>query len=165
MAILEPGYSLVLDIMRLFQRIGTRGAWTAEEIWVRINEETPGFRWYEEPYLLRWRVSQDIRDPVELIEAALRSLAELGVISGEGERETSSGFERWRIAPSWQPPELPSGRGGGGDGDVPGERNEGDGEDGEGGGIREVLSHPVLFALEKDDFEQLVAGLFEGGRA
>lgn len=162
MAILNPGYSLVLDIMRLFQRsVGRRVAWTAEEIWVQINEEVFWSRSYEELYFLRRGLPPDIRDPVKLIEAILGSLAELGVVSGEGERETSSGFERWRITPSWRPPELPPGGDGGSD--VPGTLNEGDGQGGEGGGLRETLSHPVLFALDQDDFDQLVDGLFDGG--
>lgn len=163
MAILNPGYSLVLDIMQLFQRgVGIRSAWTAEEIWAQINEEVLRRRGYEELYFLRLGLPRDIRDRVKLIEAILGSLAELGVVSGEGKRETSSGFERWRIAPSWRPPELPpSGDGGG---DAPGALNEGDGQRGEGGGLRETLSHPVLFALDQDGFDQLVDGLFDGGR-
>lgn len=161
MAILNPGYSLVLDIMRLFQRgFGARDAWTAEEIWAQINKEVRGWRWYKELYFRRRGLPQDIRDPVKLIGAILDSLAELGVVSREGERETSSGFERWRSGPALRPPELPpSGDGG----DVPGAPNEGDGEGGEGGGLTETLSHPILFALDQEDFEQLVDGLFDGG--
>jgi len=47
------------------------------------------------------------------------------------------------------------GRGGGNDG-------SNDNNDGPGGGIGEVLAHPVLFALPADDFETLVNNLFNG---
>lgn len=150
---LDSGFSLVLDIMRLFQRsIGTRDEWTAEEVWAHIKDH-PHWYWDHELRFMFSRLSRNIQGQIELVEAALRSLAELGVVSSEGDRETSSGFGRWRIASSWQPPGLPPGRDGGGNGDAPVERSAGEDGEGEGGGIREVLSHPVLFALDQDDFD------------
>ena len=44
-----------------------------------------------------------------------------------------------------------AGGGGGADG----------GSGGGGGGLRETLGHPVLFALDHNDFDHLVSGLFE----
>jgi hypothetical protein len=163
MATVNAGFSLVLDIMRLFrQGDGKQDAWTVEEIQAQISENLPWRRWYWEPHYLRRSLSGNIQDAPTVIRAILASLGELGVVSVHGERETSSGFERWRIAPSWRPPALPPNGDGGGD--VPGAVNEGDGEGGEGGGLRETLSHPVLFSLDQDDFDQLVDGLFVGGR-
>jgi hypothetical protein len=54
------------------------------------------------------------------------------------------------------------GKGGGGRGGDDDGRGGGDNNEGSGGGIREVLGHRTLFALPKDEFDDLVSRLFEG---
>ncbi|MFW6849960.1 hypothetical protein ACN262_03780 [Burkholderia gladioli] len=84
-------------------------------------------------------------------------LSELGLVeqmTGHGDQENEV---RWRMGASWQPP--PSNNGGG--------RGRDDGpdaprDDDEGGGIREVLGHPMLFALDVEQFDELLARMFEG---
>ena len=77
--------------------------------------------------------------------------------------EESSGMPRWRLSDTWQPLEPPNNDndGRGGDGQPPGDGGD-EGDDG--GGIREALSHPVLFSLDQDDFDGLVNNLFEDPR-
>lgn len=91
------------------------------------------------------------------IEKILHELTELGLITPDVEYEQTSGLMRWRVADYWRPP--PNDGGGGRGDNKSSETNESN--DGGGGGLRETLGHPVLFALDHNDFDHLVSGLFE----
>lgn len=154
MAARLPNYDLVLKILQLFrERIGKQDAWTAEEIVEELGD--PEYWYWRRVELMRFSLPDDpeIKDVAGLVEAILHSLAGLGLVNGNGDREESSGFQRWSIASSWQPPEPPRD---GGPGDPGGTAGGG----AEGGGITEALSHPVLFALDSDDFDELIDNLF-----
>lgn len=158
MAALFPEDRFVVDVLRLFHRgAGGRESWAQEEILAQINSEWP---WSNLYFRHRWRSTEE---QLESVEAVLDSLAELGLIAEDRDREESSGFRRWRVAQSWQPGEQAGGRNDGGD--VPRGTTEGDEGDGDGGGLQESLSHPVLFALDHEDFDRLVDGLFAGDSA
>ncbi len=99
------------------------------------------------------------------VQEVLESLEGLGLVTADGALGEPQDRRSWRIADSWQPPIPPlrgngrdDGNGDSGDGGPGGNRNDGD--DGEGGGLREVLAHPRLFALEREGFVELVNGMF-----
>ncbi|HCN47141.1 MAG TPA: hypothetical protein DIT18_17020 [Pseudomonas sp.] len=73
----------------------------------------------------------------------------------------------WTLSREWIPEDPhdrePAASGGAGRGRG---GNNGDGEDEDGeGGIAEILSHPVLFSLDEEDFDTLMSNIFEGGRS
>lgn len=158
MATYHPASSISTAVLQIFKdQIGTSSAWTVEEIWqVLINDVYMPYRDFEfEFYFFR-----DYPDtPLQWLTIVLKDLAKLGLVKPANSPEESSGFSRWSIGDSWHPPEPPSGNGGGDGGRI----NPGadDGGDGDGGGLQEVLGHPVLLALDQDDFDDLVDGLFE----
>lgn len=100
---------------------------------------------------------------LEVLMRLLRSAERAGLISASRNgRQTS-----WTLSREWRPedphdrePAAPGGAGRGRGG------NNGDGEDEDGeGGIAEILSHPVLFSLDEEDFDTLMSNIFEGGRS
>lgn len=107
--------------------------------------------WQPWPYYL---VSRDITD----LDLMLEDFMDLGLIKHAPNQE-DSGFPQWEIGDSWKPPR-------GGDSDRngtpprPPSGNADGPDDGAGGGMREVISHPLLFALDADDFGNLVDNLF-----
>lgn len=92
------------------------------------------------------------------LDLILEDFKDLGLIKHAPNQE-DTGFPQWEIGDSWKPPRN-------GDSDRNGEppgppnRNAGGPDDGAGGGMREVISHPLLFALDDDDFDDLVDNLF-----
>jgi hypothetical protein len=86
----------------------------------------------------------------------LEELRDLGLIK-QARLQEDTGFAQWEVGDSWKPPRH-------GDNDrppVPPGGNAGGPEEGDGGGgMREVISHPLLFALDTDDFDELVDNLF-----
>lgn len=160
-----PRGFLTHEILWLFgPNSGRQVAWTVEEIWFLISSGgVPGSRSKEEYRELRFWYGHSARTGLEAVRETLVSLADLGLVQKDTMREESSGFERWRIGEAWKPPERPYRGGGNGGNDGPGAPDGGGGgDDGGGGGLRETLGHPVLFALDPEDFDNLVDGLFEG---
>ena len=141
----------VIALLQIFrEKAGLGSALTIEEIREElvIRLRPPYYKYY---YYVT-------RDSGEWINSTLQDLGELGLVVADETREESSGFKRWRIGGGWRPPEPPSGGGGDGNRDTPA---VGDGDDDNGGGgLRETLEHPVLFALDREDFDGLVDGLF-----
>lgn len=110
----------------------------------------------------QWFFDQRKGDDFRILQVrrALLDAEELGLVAPFENEAMLYENQRWRIADSWQPP----GRSGGGDDGRGPTRDDGDGNQG-GGGLTEVLSHPVLFSLDKDDFEAVIEGLFAEGRS
>ncbi|MYN17591.1 hypothetical protein GTP81_12585 [Rugamonas sp. FT107W] len=111
--------------------------------------------------------SSDYDEFGETIEAHLHYMADLGLLQpvepwGDG---AVPPLAKWRLS---SPDELrqfpPRGTNGGGGGRRGGDNRDperGDGDGVGGGGVREVLSHPTLFALPQQEFEDFVQGLFD----
>ncbi|MGN8112117.1 hypothetical protein ACTJLB_29400 [Paraburkholderia sp. 22098] len=158
MPILGSGNSLVLDMLRFFRdRIESKNVWTLPE----IRESLFG-DWSQWPFIDEYGTLPEpfFDDGVdEVIGNVLDSLSELGLVAIDSDYEATSGFPRWRLADSWQPPKPPKNDDGGrrGNSEPPGGGDDGDG----GGGLREVLGHPVLFALDEGDFDRLIGDLFD----
>lgn len=110
-----------------------------------------------------WFLESSSDTRLDSVRQALRDVEELGLVT-----PVNGSDQRWRIADTWQPPAGGSGRddggsdGGGRSGDFSG--GDGDGDSG-GGGLTEVLSHPVLFALDEESFDLVVEGLFAEGQS
>ncbi|MYM95427.1 hypothetical protein [Duganella vulcania] len=103
----------------------------------------------------------------EAIETHLRYMADLGLL--QPVRTVGDGvvppLAKWRLSSAGElrrpPPWVTNGGGGGGRrGGDDREPERGD-DGGGGGGVREVLSHPTLFALPQEEFEDFVQGLFD----
>lgn len=166
MATYLPSSSMFIDVLRLFRsRIRAGSAWTVEEIWQALQNDYPRRYWdYEFAFYRRYQFfGRDFDNPLQWLTAVLEDLAELDLVTPADSPEESSGFPLWRVGDSWRPLEPPSGGGvgGGGGGRVGPAADGGDGDEEGGGGLREALGHPVLLALSQDDFDELVAGLFE----
>ena len=156
----QPFRSLVLDILRVVRDAALHNEQlTAAEIFGRLDD-----RFYRYDFDPLWsRLARpDPQDREGAMAQLLNELTDLGLVAPHGDREESSGIGRWRIAESWQPPTPTITDGEGGNVPPPQDGgNQAGGPDDGGGGLREALSHPVLFALDLDDFEQLLEGLFE----
>jgi len=150
-------HSAALDVLRIVRDAGSGGV-TVWDIVDRLRERSER-AWYWDAYFPHLIWGFEPNEPSSPMVAILGELAELGLIRSSDRPEESSGFKRWEIGASWQPP---GGDGGGRGDDAPG---GGGGEGGGGGGLRETLSHPVLFALAREDFEAVLASQFEGGGA
>lgn len=159
MATYRPASSISTAVLQIFKdQIGTSSAWTVEEIWQVLRQDV--YMPYRDIEFDFYFFRDHPDTPVQWITTVLKDLAKLGLVKPANSPEESSGFSRWSIGDSWHPPEPPSGDGGGGGGD---RINPGadDGDSDGGGGLQEVLGHPVLLALDQDDFDDLVEGLFE----
>lgn len=148
----------VLDILRIIRDATARGEFlTGAEIFGRLDER---MYWYGFDPLWSQLARPDPQEAEGAMADILDQLIELGLICQHSDREESSGFARWRAADTWRI--SPDKDGGGGDPPPPGDAPAGGGPvGGGGGGLREALSHPVLFAMDRDDFENLIDGLFE----
>jgi len=103
----------------------------------------------------------------ETVETHLRYMADLGLLqpvpkTGDG---AVPPLEKWRLSSADElrkfPPRGTNGGGGGRRGGDNRDPERGDGDGAGGGGVREVLSHPTLFALPQQEFEDFVQGLFD----
>jgi len=140
--------------------------------WLRDNLYSP----YSPRYLIE-KLEYEVEPNRELgnaLQPHLHYMEKLGLIrrvdtpEGDG-RPALSG---WRLALADKAGENPTpdqlhadrtpggGDGGNDGGQGRGGANSGDGG-ADGGGIREVLSHPTLFALPQQEFEDFVSGLFD----
>lgn len=129
----------------------------AQELMNRFFRNFKYYRNYQRSeYYLSRRIlfNTNFRELQDFLTNVLEDLAELGLVTPASPEE-SSGFSRWRLGDSWHPPEPPSD---GGDGPPTDSSDDNEGGD---GGVREVLGHPVLLALTREDFDELVDGLFE----
>jgi len=152
--------SFELNLLRVIRdRSAKQSPVTKEELLSDLRAHEALWRYY--PILLYELANLLRSDPKQLIEETLESLAELGLVTRAADREETSGFERWQVADSWQPPIPPKSGDGYGGADTPGTPDAGGGDDDGGGGLREALGHPVLFALDKEDFAAMIADIFE----
>ena len=136
-----------------------------------VVREFTGDGW-NEPYTERWRVS---RQHELLSHLQLTADAPGGFPDGEFARVKARADAPTEGKPNANEGGGRNGDGGrnGGDGNNGGDggngppsNDDGDGGgDGNGAGMREVLAHPVLFALPDSDYEALVDGLFSGDGA
>lgn len=116
-----------------------------------VVREFTGDGW-NEPYTERWRVSRqhELQSHLQLTADAPTegkpNANEGGGRNGDGGRNGGDGNN-------------------GGDGGNGPPSNDDGGGDGNGAGMREVLAHPVLFALPGSDYDALVDGLFSGDGA
>jgi hypothetical protein len=128
----------ILVVLRQASEIGS--SLSAEEIWEELlrPHSRPRSAWSE------------------IINAELRDLSALGLVEIDA-NAPEDGSPRWRCGAAW---DLKISRGEGDNGRFdrnppPPGNDEGDNEGGA-GGLREVLSHPVLFALSAADFETVL---------
>jgi hypothetical protein len=147
------GASAVTDLLYLIQRLAaTHEFLTAAELAQRLaseNETRLG--------AVAHRIREEGGIGNARIEDMLRQLAALGVVQENIARE--NGPALWAPAGNWHSPEWYD------NGEPPATNppnadSPAGGDDGGAGGIREVLGHPILFALEKSDFDALLAGMF-----
>ena len=98
------------------------------------------------------------------VDYLVEDLIKLDLIVSDESGGKKKGQSRWRISAAWRP-RSPDGGSGGGIGGGVGGGGGGGGGGGEnnnnGDGLREVLRHPVLFALTDEDFDDLVNEMFE----
>lgn len=139
--------TLVIEVLRVMREALMRGErLTTAEVVSRLPEQR---RWYYDFY----RHLALLEDEVESI---IRQLTDLGLVREDRGDCPVDGAERWTNGLDWTP-----GGGGGNEGgrgtDGPGQPRGGDGG---GGGIKEVLGHPVLFALPAADFNAVLENLF-----
>jgi len=151
-------HNLVLDILRIVRDAASRNEHlTAAEIFGRLDER---IHRYDHDPLWRQLARPDPHEREGAMAQILGQLTELGLVTPHPSREGSSGFERWRVADTWKP--LTGNGDGGRDGPPPDEVGTAGGPGGGGGGgLREALGHPVLFAMDRDDFERFLEDLFE----
>lgn len=136
---IESSGELVTDVLQIVREASTQGSSLA--LW-EIDAQLLSLAMHFPRLQIRRR-----------LPSILAGLSDLGlvaaVIDAQGER-------RWSVGPLWNLPGA-SGNGGRRGGDGPGQPLDGGG----GGGVEEVLEHPVLFSLSRPDFNQLVDDLFE----
>lgn len=136
---IESSGELVIDVLQIVREASTQGgSLTLREIDARLFPPTV--------HMHRLRLTRRL-------PSVLAGLSDLGLVAAVIDAQ---GDRRWSVGPLWNLPGA-SGNGGRRGGDGPGQPLDGGG----GGGVEEVLEHPVLFSLSRPDFNQLVDDLFE----
>lgn len=151
MAARHPFRSIVV---RLLQIMRDANAQQRDLTQIEMQAELSSYDGYDD-YSLGDHILYDPA-PNEALSAILDDMVELGLLR-RAEPQGDTGFDRWGLAATWKPV---NGRQDGGN-DLP-PIDPGDGSDGDdgAGGLREVLGHPLLFALPPDDFDELLESMF-----
>lgn len=154
---------------------------SAPELYEYLSHRTRNrsWPWYVPWVHGAWPLDGKLEEGLALLERHLHGMEILGLAVRAQVRDADDETTRWR---STTIDELNGQvqrrrRDGGGNGRDPGGRRGGGGDGGDGpgpgddiggnsgGGIREVLSHPYLFALPTEEFDTLVDDMFIGAGA
>jgi len=130
-------------VVGLLQHLHAFGETSPGDLWLMLDK-TRG-RFLSHP--------MEPEDGIKMVERVLADLANLGVVqkgnvgwllAGRSPSAASDGTSIFVGGQATVPPRRPPADG------------DGDGGNGQGGSLGEVLRHPVLFAVDRDDFEDAV---------
>lgn len=136
----------------------------------RLERLLQGYDLFRDVFYRMSRESPPLHITPKDIVRHLHGMREMGLIeyAGVPDHRAEPRLSRWRLTAATGRDDAPppdgnrsnGGRNDGGRGNTGG-NDQGGNDDGR-GGIREILSHPILFALPEPEFDNWINGLFEG---
>lgn len=155
-----PSQNITVQILRLIRSASRRQEEiTISELIYKLGQDHSGR--FSGRYL--YYLDEGVTSPssLERMGNLLRELEDLGLVAVSSFDDVT-GNEKWTASASWRLSDNGRNDDDGGDDEPPnGQSDNGDDQNGEGSGLAEILSHPLLFSLDQEEFGGLVDKLFE----